>query len=326
MNSANKDENKDNFLVKAKNKAVKIMDQNDDGKFDFKDVSEVAGNVGSAVKKKAESVKKSADIRSRKKEEKTLQPFFEEDIDGASFSLSKLIRVCEIDKKRLESEVCKGSIGHYSNQNDLTYVNIYHNNIDKFGISLFPDATYEFYYVDPTDRDRYIALEEYFSFLKVARINELQKIAQDLGAKHFRVTYKEQNVSLVNKKIKENMKVGAANKAKASTDLSRSFSSNDFSTVEIAAEMECDGHEPIEPRLKYLQKDSSIQNLISMRMQDSLKHHKFMINMSNSSGIKESDAVKIDAVLKKIKVNESISITNEVKKESRRFLEYEIDF
>lgn len=51
-----------------------------------------------------------------------------------------------------------------------------------------------------------------------------------------------------------------------------------------------------------------------------------MINMSNSSGIKESDAVKIDAVLKKVKVNESISVTNEVKKESRRFLEYEIDF
>ena len=33
-----------------------------------------------------------------------------------------------------------------------------------------------------------------FLYLKIARIRELQKIVQDLGAKHFRVTYKEENV------------------------------------------------------------------------------------------------------------------------------------
>ena len=249
-----------------------------------------------------------------------LQPFFDEDFESASFALSKLLRVCEIDKKRLESDICKGSIGYFSDQNELKYINIYHDNVSKFGISFFPDDSFEYYYVDPTDRDKYIALGEYFSYLKIARINELQKIAQDLGAKHFRVTYKEQSNSSLSKKMKASMKYVY------SAQVDKSISSNDFSFVEIAAEMECEGHEPIEPKLVYLKNDSSVQNLIAMRMQDSLKHHKFMINMSNSSGIKESEAIKIDAVIGKNKTGESLNITNEVKNESRRFLEYEIDF
>lgn len=32
----------------------------------------------------------------------------------------------------------------------------------------------------------YLALEKYFDYLKIAQVNELQKIAQELGAKHFR--------------------------------------------------------------------------------------------------------------------------------------------
>lgn len=57
-----------------------------------------------------------------------------------------------------------------------------------------------------------------------------------------------------------------------------------------------------------------------------LTHQKFMLKMSNSSGIKESDAVKIDAVLKGLKVTGNANIASEAKNESRRYLEYEIDF
>lgn len=65
----------------------------------------------------------------------------------------------------------------------------------------YPDSGDEFYYIDPSERNRYISLDEYFSYLKVARINELQKIAQDLGAKHFKVTYKEEQTSFSEKKM-----------------------------------------------------------------------------------------------------------------------------
>lgn len=47
---------------------------------------------------------------------------------------------------------------------------------------------------------------------------------------------------------------------------------------------------------------------------------------SNSSGIRESDAAKIDAVLKGMKVGGNATVFNEAKNESWRYLEYEIEF
>ena len=77
-----------------------------------------------------------------------------------------------------------------------------------------------------------------------------------------------------------------------------------------------------------MQRDPSIKALIAMRMDETapLSYQKFMLKLSNSSGIKESDAVKIDAVLKSLKLAGNTSIASEAKNESRRYLEYEIDF
>ena len=88
------------------------------------------------------------------------------------------------------------------------------------------------------------------------------------------------------------------------------------------------GHEPIKPTLKYMQRDPSIQNLIAMRMDEKapLLHQHYMLKMSNSTGMKENDAVKIDAVLKGMKVSGNTTVVNEVKNEARRYLDYEIDF
>lgn len=82
------------------------------------------------------------------------------------------------------------------------------------------------------------------------------------------------------------------------------------------------------PQLKYMQRDPSIKTLVAMRMdsESPLSQQKYMLKMSNSSGIKESDAVKIDAVLKGLKVAGNASVTSEAKSESRRYLEYEIEF
>ena len=179
------------FWGKAKEAIVSVADQNDDGSLDFKDVSVIAESIGNAAKSTAASVISSAEEKSRELERKMLQPIFVEDLDGAEFLISKLVRITDIDKKRAESEVCRGSIGFISDQKDLRIVNIFKDQIDAFGLTFYPDTDCELYYVDPSDRDKYIALDDYFSYLKIARVNELQKIAQDLGAKHFRVTYKE---------------------------------------------------------------------------------------------------------------------------------------
>ena len=311
-------------LEKTKSAIAKVADQNDDEKFDMQDVSLVASKVGKSVKNGAAALKESAEERTRALELKSLQPIFAEVLDERDFVLPKFIRVANRDKKRAESQVCKGSIGYYSDLKGLRLVNIFLDNLEMFNLVFFPDCNSEFYYVDPIDKNRYIALDDYFNYLKVERISELQRLAQSLGAKHFRVTYKEEKTSVAEKIIKANINVQGV----AAGNGERNLSETKFDTIEIAADMECPGHAPNRPDLKYLQKDPAIRTLIDMRMDEHspLSHQKFMLKLSNSSGLKESDAVKIDAVLKSIKFAGSTSIVSEARNEAKRYLEYEIDF
>ena len=312
---------------KAKETIVKVADQNNDGSLDMKDFSVIADTISNTAKNTATIVRENAEERNREIERKRLQPIFAEDLDSADFFLSKLIRITEIDKRRAESEVCAGSIGYISEQKDLRIINIFRDKASLFSLSFYPDLESELYYVDPSDRDKYIALDEYFGFLKVARINELQKIAQDLGAKHFRVTYKEQKTSFSSNsvKVKGNSKLAGVN---STADAERDLASTAVSSVEVAAEMECPGHSPLMPKLYYMQREQSIQNLIAMRMDEAspLKHQKFTLKLSNSSGIKEKDAIRIDAALKAMKISGNTTVINEVRNEQRRFFEYEISF
>lgn len=304
--------------------ALLSADQNDDGKFDLEDVNVIAQNIGNTVKRGTDALLDGIDEQARILELKTLQPIFTESLDSSDFLMPKFIRVAERDKKHADSVVCQGSIGFTSSQKGFQYVNIFRDSIDAFGLSFYPDCDDEFYYVDPSDRDSYIALDEYFGYLKVVRINELQKIAQDLGAKYFKVTYKEEKTSFSEKKIKAQAVV----KGMASSDAEHNSMEKKYSTVEIAAEMEFPGHAPVRPQLKYMQRDPSIQNLIAMRMDETapLLNQKLMLKMSNSSGMKENDAAKIDAVLKGMKISGNATVSGEAQNEARRYLEYEIKF
>lgn len=316
--------NAKDLLERSRDAAIHAADQNDDGKFNLKDVSVIADSVGNTVKKSTQAIKKTTEEKVRIMELKTLQPIFVDTLSDGEFFIPKFIRVMERDKKRAESEVCRGSIGFVSEQKGLRIVNMYRESIDAFGVVFYPDCDSEFYYVDPSDRNRYIALNDYFSYLKLMRINELQKLAQDLGARHFKVTFKEEKISLAEKKM--NTKVNA--KSVLSGEMEYNYTDKKFSTIEVAAEMEFHGHEPISPRLKYLNNDESIKTLIAMRMDEKapLLHQKFMLKLSNSSGLKESEAVKIDAILKGMKCTGNATVVSEVQNESRRYLEYEIDF
>lgn len=312
-----------NIVNKAKSMASQVKDNNEEEAQEKKSTTDIMNGISKLYKRTTDTVKTAADEKAKELELRTLMPIFDSTLDDADFSLTKLIRICDVDKRRAESEVCKGAIGYYSDK-DLLIVNIYRKHLDKFGITFYPDSSSEFYYVDPSDRDCYIALDDYFGYMKVVRITELQKIAQDLGAKHFRVTYKEERGSFVSRDRK--VALGAAKIIDGG--LTNNSSSTNYSAVEIAAEMTCPGHAPHRPVLKYLKRDTSVENLIEMRMDESspLSHQKFSLKMSNSSGIKESDAIKIDAVLKGFKCAGSVSVVSEAQREARKYLDYEIDF
>ena len=169
-------------------------------------------------------------------------------------------------------------------------------------------------------------MDEYFTFLKVARVNELQKIAQDLGAKHFKVVYVDQSKDVVTKKAAGAL---SAKLIPGKVDASGQHDSDykGASQVRIAAEMEFEGHAPVEPTLVYLKKETCIQMLISLRMgSNAMKHQKYTLKLSNSSGIKVKDAIKIDGALNALKCAGSVTVASEAQKEAERFFEYEIDF
>ena len=314
------------LIKKAKNAAVDRIDRNDDGKFDLKDLSMMKDAVKASVKDRAEIRSNRQEQKKREKELETLRPIFETDVDTPGFSLPKLIRVADMDKKHAESEVCRDSIGFVFTSGELDIITIYPEKIENFGLSFYPDTGSEVYYVDPADRDHYIALDDYFGYLRVARIGELQKIAQDLGAKHFMVIYKEQKKSMnsVNAAGKAAVKVFGKS---VNTEAESHKKEDSFSKIEIAAEMEFIGHKPIEPTLRYFKKDPQIQSLVSLRMADNpMTHQVYTLNLSATSGIKIKDAAQIDAALGAMKIKGGVNVSAEAQSERGRIFEYEIDF
>lgn len=311
-------------------------DQNGDGTIDATDFNIIADSVSSTLDKGAQTIGNvSSSIQSGlkdlalRREKENLAPLFPEDLALPHFSLPKFITVSERDKKHADSPVCQGSIGYTSIENGLKVIHIFRDSVDSFGLHFISDEGTEFFLVDPSDSKTYISLNDYFGFLKVARISELQKLAQDLGAKHFRVTYKEEQSSFTSSKedAKINAKIASIN-ADGSANGVFEKSESKYSTVEIAAEMYFPGHNPVQPHLKYMKNDTSISTLVQMRMDESspLLSQKYSLKLSNTSGIKEHDAIKIDGALKSMKVSGNATLQNEVKNEARRYLEYEIEF
>jgi hypothetical protein len=319
---------------KTKDAARTFIDEHDLDEIDTEDVAEAADKVWKKVGKTAtavyEGVKEgSAQLSERvaqaryEADLKTLKPIFPGDVGTPDFSMSKLIRLTQMDRRRATSEACRGSIGYDSSPKDVRVVNLYTDHLDEFGITFYPDTGSEIYYVDPADRTNYIALDDYFHYMKMARITELQKLAQDLGAKFFRVTYKEERRTLTRQA--GSVKLSAKGYGSASADYAHMDSSAVSS--EIAAEMHLPGHEPVQPTLVYLRKDPAIRSLIELRLSPNpITHQKLIVHLSNSSGMKESEAARIDAALGAMKCAGNASVVSEVQSESRRYLEYEIDF
>ena len=304
------------FIVKTGDDIAKAIDQNGDGKLDIADLQTVSDRIKAG---QAEAQRK-ADLA-------RLKPLFLEDFEGAEFVMPKMICVGEIDKPHADNAVCKGSVGFKTVMNDMSVITIYRDHIGDFDLSFYPELDNNVYYVDPCDRDQYVSLDDYFAYMKMQRVAELQRIAQSLGAKHFKVTFIERNASVAANAVHVAEAVNVA-KAKEKVDVKHAVDSKEMAAMTIEAEMRFPGHAPIRPELHYLKKEINISNLIEMRMDplSPLQHQRFNIEMSKSSGIKVQDAVKIDAMLKILKVTSSTSIVSAVKKEERSILQYEIEF
>ena len=304
------------FVDKTGKDITKALDQNGDGQLDISDFHVFQAKSQAAQKE-----------NQRKADLERLKPMFQEDFKEDEFVLPKMIRIAGIDKAHAESVACRGSVGYKTVMDDITMVTIFRDFVDTLGLSFYPELDNGEYYVDPCDRDHYIALDNYFEFMKIQRVTELQRIAQSLGAKHFRVISREKTESVSSNSIDAAATVKVAGQG-GSAGYTHDASNSSMRSISIEGEMRFPGHAPIRPELHYLKKEISIINLIEMRMDplSPLQQQHISIEMINSSGMKVKDAGKIDAMFKAMKITGHAAILAEAQKEARRILEYDIEF
>lgn len=314
-------------IDQTKEAAVQAMDQTGDGKVDLDDVAAVAGVVGGAVKKGARALKEGADEQSRLRELNALQPFFADVLgkDGAEFP--RIIGIAERDERYVKSPVCKGAIGYYLQAPKAKVLNLFKDTISG-ELSFYPALDSGIYYLHPFIPNFYIEANHYFEYIKRAHIEEMKRVAQMLGARHIVVRFKYDEKDHAQEKIKAHVKAGAVKAAGANVDAEQDTSASGSSSVRIESETRFTGQQPERPELHYLKNDPGIENLIEMRMnpESKVEQEHIVEKSSISAGMSKSDVATIDAALKGIDTKGQVSFKSQYENESRRSLEYEIEF
>lgn len=292
-------------------------------------------NIGEATKNAAitiaENVRESSKQLKEKQEKqkfendkKRLCPIYKDEILAADFVLPSLVNIIDYDK-RMENSACLGSVGFWTGK-DIRMLNIYRDFVDLLGITFCPFLESTAYYVDPCFKNMYIKLDEYFAYLKKVRVDELTAVAQDLGAKHVEIVLKSRNTSVQNQSMSGRLDGIRVNAESLSTR-----AKSEFLGVEVAAKIDFAGNEkPVAPKLTYFKNESDINALIKMRLNPSndnkILSKTYSLQYGNSSGIKVSDAQKIDIALKDINCGASCSVEKEAMLENNTIIDYTIAF
>ncbi|MBR0455578.1 MAG: hypothetical protein IJJ01_02845 [Firmicutes bacterium] len=274
------------------------------------------GEVVDNIKASSESYEKKKLSAKYEKDLLVLQPVFKEDLKMSNnssvlpkprhFSMPTMIHVVEKDKKHADSKACEHSLGHISDENGVRVLNVYSHHIKdlkELGVTLFPNKDKEFYYVDPYQKDLYIDVQEYFQRQRIAQVNELERLAYALGAKHAEVFFKINTVELEKAKKKAGLSSKIGRKKILDATAEHNESETKKESIELERVIDCSGHDdPQVPELVYFKDDEDIEQLIYMRVDSkSVLHSKeCKIKYSSSSVIKKTDAAKLQGALSKM--------------------------
>lgn len=275
------------------------------------EILEAAGNaIETAVDKAGDGVEALAGKASDAKEridKARFGPVF--DLDQIEGNMPQVIYV--EDNQRLKSvPACKGAFGFIEKLKGLQVMRLLPKYIGLPGIKFYPDTDGVLYYQDPCDDHLYIDINDYFDYLNAVRVNELELAAQDLGAKHVKVVYKE------------------ARKVFVDTD-AKADDPDDFSNVEVFTDDVYDsGETPTVPVIQYLQNDPSISGVIDRRLdsEQDVGKETNTIPCKILDGMSVDDAVKLDGIIKTLKLNGNASVASAAEAFERAVLEYTIEF
>ncbi len=283
-------------------------------------------DVATVVKVKREQAVEQANEAKLEKERKALRPVFAEDLEAPDYDLPPMICVAEPDEKHQRSIVCKDSLGFLQKVGDMQILYIYPDQAENLKLTFQPAFGEAAFYADNTQKDLYINLDEYFEYQKKARIDELEQIAFCLGAKHVEARLIERERTTSSVKGKASAKAGKIGKLEMEHD----SASMEASASEVALCTDFDGNNtPVRPELRYFKNESSVLNLIDMRLSGSgnkIKSKTYSWDFSHSSGIQEKTAMKIESALKVAKIGINVSLVKNAATEKRTMLKYTIVF
>lgn len=330
-------------VAKAQHSLAAAADRNGDGKIDAEDfgltrenlqeagetVKGLALAAGHGLKSGGQAVGQALADTRLELDRKNLRPVFPADLwcaaGQAAASAPGMIALVARDKKRSESAVCQGSVGYYLSVKGYDLLNVYADCAAQLGVSFYPNAAQDVYLADPYRKNCYIAAGEYFDFLRKAMVNELETVAQDLGAKQVCISFKEHKRTNVSRHMRGDAKAASYHETAA-----RNTTLDEISSVEIAADLTFSGNNiPVKPELVYFQQESDICKLVQMRTSTSanrIESKVYRFQCSRLYGIKEEAASQISTVLHHIKCSGGISFTQSAQRESRTELEYHITF
>lgn len=263
-------------------------------------------------------------------DKKRLHPIFESDLAEYTSNKPFLIRVVDYDK-RMEVEACKGAIGFVEKIKNENILNLYSEFASQAGFQLYPCVTETIYCANPYLDNFYVGLDDYFKYIKKAKVDELETVAYSLGAKHVKISFKEKKKTLVSKDANGKVKGNAFGVAKVNGDMEYSMSSDEFSNIEVYTEVDFDGNDvPSRPELTYFKQESDIAALIRMRLDEDnmnkIKSKTYTFNYYSNREMQEKTAANIDVILKKLNCSGNGTVVSEVQSERRMVLEYSIVF
>ena len=305
------------FLKAAKEKATQAGEYIGEKAVAAKDkAADAVVGGGAYVADKAAQAKQDFDLR-------RFRPLTEEQLIEQIEVMPEMVQIIDWDS-RVEEPVCKEAVAFNDGTKEISAISVLTENAELMNASFYPSVQEGVYYRDPCNPYAYINLNDYFEYLKKAKVHELNQIAQALGAKHIKITLTAEKKVFVAKKGKVGVGAGKKLKAEANHD----ENNKQYESIEVASDKEFKGQEPQLPTLNYFKNEPDINNIIKRRMDkdNPIYSDSETFKYINSSGIKKNDAIKIEGMLKKLKVGGNATISNEVENEERIYFEYQIEY
>lgn len=307
-------------------------------RFPREELMETRAKVGKAAAAAAKGIRTGSEVVGRavgdarlELERKTLRPVFAEELRpvGEKAAFSPVIVIVPRDKRREESVVCAGAVGYWTSVKGMDFLNLYQDAAGQLGLDLYPRVEETFYHENPFCPEMYIELDDYFNYLKKARVDELERIAQDLGAKHVTITFREKKEIFVKRTARQEA-AGRLPNGGAKAQHNSESTQEEYTGMEVAADIRFSGNvQPVVPKLVYFKRESDIEQLIQMRTSGSgnpVQSKTYHFQCSRLSGMNQQEASKLDAALAQLKCGGTATFSSKIQQESRTELEYHIEF